>query len=161
MLRQGLEEVEGRGGSVGHGDELAVPVGVWRPHPSHLPVQGRLDVSTFPPDQRWNVSKKAEEESSISATLLEQRMERTSSKRLSTYLSSFPDKFCRGSVNMGFSVLYIHARIGALSPLTNTSCVRSALEITGTCLHRQDFKFTVLSNSIRVISVTQMKKQSN
>lgn len=148
MLCQGLEEVKGRSGSVGHGDELAVPVGVWRPHPSHLPIQGCLDVSTFPPDQRWNVPKKAGEERSISATLPQRRMEKFLSKRLSTYLSSFRDKFCILSVNVGFSLPYIHAMIDLLPPFTNTSCIRLALETTRTCLYRQDFKFTVLSNSI-------------
>lgn len=29
MLSQGLEEVEGRSGAIGHGDELPVPIWVW------------------------------------------------------------------------------------------------------------------------------------
>lgn len=71
VLRQGLKEVEGRCGSVGHGDEFAVPVRVWRPHPPHLPVQGCLDVPTLPPDQRRDVSKKEGDQKSICSTFLE------------------------------------------------------------------------------------------
>ena len=65
VLSQGLEEVKGRSGSIRHGDELPVPVRVWRPHPSHLPIQGCLDVPTLPPDQRRNVPKKEGDKKSI------------------------------------------------------------------------------------------------
>lgn len=89
MLSQGLEEVEGRSGPVRHGDELPVSVRVWRPYPSHLPIQGCLDVSTLPPDQRWNVPKKEGEGMSIFSTFIDWRSAKPWSKSLSTYLSFF------------------------------------------------------------------------
>lgn len=115
VLSQGLEEVKGRSGSVRHGDELPVPIRVWWPHPSHLPIQGCLDVSTFPPDQRWNISKKEGEERSIFPHSLNNALKKLWSKSFSPSFF-FPDKFCSLSTNMRFFKPYTHAMIYLLFP---------------------------------------------
>lgn len=106
MLSQGLEEVKGRSGSIRHGDELPVPIWVWRPHPSHLPIQGCLDVSTFPPDQWWDISEKEGEERSIFPHSWNYALKNSWNKNFSTFFF-FPDKFCPLSTNrIFFSTLH-------------------------------------------------------
>lgn len=141
MLSQGLKEVEGRSGSIGHGDKLPVSVWVWRPHPSHLPIQGCLDVSTFAPDQRRNVSEK-EERRSVFSTFLRKMLGKAFEQKSFNLFKFFPDKFC--TRNQIFKKLYIPAMMNSCSPFINThaACIRLALKINQDVLTRTGFRIS-------------------
>lgn len=55
VLRLRLEEIKGCCCSIWHREELAVSVRMRRSHSPHFSIKGSLDMSTLPPDQRWNV----------------------------------------------------------------------------------------------------------
>lgn len=55
VVRRGLEEVKGGRGPVLHWEELADPAGRRGLDPSHLAVQGRLEVAALTPQQGGDV----------------------------------------------------------------------------------------------------------
>lgn len=59
VLSKRLKEVKACCGSVLHWEEFAKPAGCWRVHTPHLAVQNCLEMTTFPPQQRRNISKKS------------------------------------------------------------------------------------------------------
>ena len=61
MVRTSFEEVKARCGPVLHREELAHPTWFRSVDSSHLPVQGRLEVSALSPQQGRNVSEERDE----------------------------------------------------------------------------------------------------
>lgn len=55
VVRRGFKEVKGGCGPVLHWEELADSAGRWGLDPSHLAVQGRLEVAALTPQQGGDV----------------------------------------------------------------------------------------------------------